>query len=374
MKKLEKCTSLSLFILLLVATSVARAQESVGPPTLPPEIGSTRDSTVAMDTDSGRKTITFLSGGMSDTDLAAIQRAAPNVRVITGLSRADALEIAPDVHGVDIRYMSPEFLRAAKNLRWVQALSAGVDRYLGIPELINNDDIVFTNMRGIHGATIADHVFAMLLTLTRDIKYYVDPMNRGTWNRNASGRERIALRGRTLFVVGLGGIGSEVAKRGKGFGMNVLATRRSNTPPPPYVDRQGKADDLQAFLKESDVVVLCVPLTDETRGMIGAEELALLKPGSYLVNIARGPVVDTDALVEALQSGHLAGACLDVTDPEPLPSDHVLWNLPDVVITPHVSSRSELTSDHRRALLIENLRRFGAGEPLLNVVNKRQGY
>jgi len=173
---------------------------------------------------------------------------------------------------------------------------------------------------------------------------------------------------------GMGGIGREVAQRGKGFGMRVLATRRSAAPPPSFVDRQGTPDDLHAFLRESDVVVLCVPLTEETRGMIDAAELALLKPGSYLINIARGPVVDTDALVDALQSGRLAGAGLDVTDPEPLPAEHVLWTMDNVVVTPHVSSRSELTEDRRWALYIENMRRFGAGEPLLNVVDKEAGY
>jgi phosphoglycerate dehydrogenase-like enzyme len=177
-----------------------------------------------------------------------------------------------------------------------------------------------------------------------------------------------------MFVVGLGGIGREVAQRAKGFGMRVLATRRSAVPPPPYVDQQGTADDLHRFLAEADVVVLCVPLTDETTGMISAEELALMKPGSYLVNVARGRVVVTEALVDALERGHLAGACLDVTDPEPLPAGHPLWTMPNVVITPHVSSRSALTGDRWEALYIENLRRFGAGEPLLNVVDKTAGY
>jgi phosphoglycerate dehydrogenase-like enzyme len=235
-------------------------------------------------------------------------------------------------------------------------------------------DIVFTNMQGVHGPTIADHVFGMLLTLTRDLRYYLDDEQRGTWNRDGSGHTRIALQDRTLLVVGLGGIGREVAQRAKGFGMRVLATRRSAVTPPPYVDEQGTPDDLHRFLAEADVVVLCVPLTEETTGMIGAEELALMNAGSYLVNVARGKVVVTEALVDALERGHLAGACLDVTDPEPLPAGHTLWSMPNVVITPHVSSRSALTGDRWEALYIENLRRFGAGEPLLNVVDMAAGY
>ena len=323
---------------------------------------------------SASQELIFLARPMAEEDLEALRKSAPNLRVIAGLSREEALEIATEVHGIDGRYCTSEFLQAADKLVWVQATSAGVGRYLSVPELVETDRIVLTNMQGVHGPTIADHAFAMLLALTRDLRYYLDPAQRGTWNRRGSGAERIALQGRTLLVVGLGGIGSEVAKRGKGFGMRVLATRRSDTPPPHYVDRQGKPDELMELLPEADVVALCVPLTDETRGMIGAEELAAFKPGSYLINLGRGKVVDTDALVQALQEGRLAGAGLDVTDPEPLPADHPLWEMSNVVITPHMSGRSPLTRDRWKAVYRENLRRFGTGEPLLNIVDKKAGY
>jgi phosphoglycerate dehydrogenase-like enzyme len=316
----------------------------------------------------------YLARSLSDEDRESLHRAAPNVEVLVGLSREEALKVAPQVHGMDGSYCSAEMLRAAEQLCWVQSPSAGVERYVALPELRDDEGIVLTNMRGVHGPTIADHAFAMLLLLTRDLRHYVDPAQRGTWNRGGSGAEPVALRGRTLLVVGLGGIGSEVARRGKGFGMRVLATRRRGTPPPSYVDRQGKPDELMDFLPMADVVVLCVPLTDETQGMIGERELAAMPPGGYLVNVARGKVVDTDALVKALESGHLAGAGLDVTDPEPLPPDHILWEMPNVVITPHVSGRSSLTGEQWRTLYLENLRRFGAGEPLLNVVDKKAGY
>ncbi|MHC5115387.1 MAG: D-2-hydroxyacid dehydrogenase, partial [Planctomycetota bacterium] len=318
--------------------------------------------------------LTYLARSMTPEDVASLQAESPDLRIIAGLSRAEALEIADQVDGMDGAYCTSEMLRAATRLVWVQAGSAGVERYLAVSELRNNPRIWFTNMQGVHGPTIADHVFSMLLTLTRDLAYYTDPANRGTWNRGGSGAERIALADRTLLVVGLGGIGREVAQRGKGFGMRVWATRRSRKTPPPYVDRQGTPDELPAMLREADVVVLCVPLTAETEGMIGREELALMPAGGYLVNIARGKVVDTDDLVAALEAGHLAGAGLDVTDPEPLPPGHVLWTMPNVVITPHVAGRSALTGERRRALLHENLRRFAAGEALLNVVNKEAGY
>ncbi|MFK7961889.1 MAG: D-2-hydroxyacid dehydrogenase [Phycisphaerales bacterium] len=302
------------------------------------------------------------------------EAATPNVRFVVPESLEHAMRLAPDVHGADGRHCTPEFLAAAEQLVWVQSPSAGVAWLLEREGIRERDEIVVTNMQGVHGPAIAEHVFGMLLTLTRDIGYHQHPDQRGAWNREGSGRERIALSGRTILVVGLGGIGREVARRGHGFDMEVLATRRSRTAPPAYVDRQGTAGELEAMLPLADVVVLCVPLTSETEGMMNERTLGLMKPGAYLVNIARGRVVDTDALVAALDSGRLAGACLDVTDPEPLPPGHALWDMPNVVITPHVASRAALTSERRADLLEANVRRFGAGEPLLNVVDKSAGY
>jgi phosphoglycerate dehydrogenase-like enzyme len=215
----------------------------------------------------------------------------------------------------------------------------------------------------------------MLLALTRDLPVHLAGRAEGKWLGDGSGQLRpIALQGRTLFVVGLGGIGTEVARRAHGFGMHVIATRRGDDPAPEFVARVGKPADLHAFLAESDVVVLCVPLTPETERLLDARAFESLKPGAYLVNIARGKVVDSEALVTALRSGRLAGACLDVTDPEPLPPTHPLWSFPNVVITPHVAASAELTSERGRALFLENLRRFDAGEPLLNVVDRQAGY
>ena len=353
-------------------TSTDEAVVPLGPTGAP--LGSLRGSRIAVDTDGGRMPLLLIAGSLTDEDLALLAQTAPNVEIVQPATREEALALAPRAHGMDARFSTPELYAAAPQLSWVQSPSAGVDHYLGIEGLRENDAIVMTNMQGVHGRTIAEHAFAMLLALTRDLPYYVDPAQQGTWNREGSGANRIALHGKTLLVVGLGGIGREVAQIGKGFGMRVLATRRSRAEPPAYVDWQGTADDLPAMLPEADVVVLSVPLTDETRGMINADTIDLMKDGAYLVNVARGRVVETDALVDALERGKLAGACLDVTDPEPLPSDHVLWSMDGVVITPHVSSRSALTVEHWKQLYLENIRRFGAGEPLLNVVDKRAGY
>ncbi len=304
---------------------------------------------------------------------AAIGAAAPHVRFVTGLSREEATRRAAEADGADVQYATPEFLRAATRLRWVQARSAGVDRFLAVPELVARDEIVLTNFRGVHGPAIADHSMAMLLALTRDMPGAVEAKREGTWSRDAS-MQRVALEGRTMLVVGLGGIGTEIAKRASGFGMRVIATRRGNDPAPSYVARVGKPSDLHAMLAEADVVAIAVPLTAETEGMFDAAAFAAMRKGSYLINIARGKVVVTDALMNALHDGTLAGAGLDVTDPEPLPAGHPLWKERNVVITAHVAADAQLTEARGMELEVENMRRFDRGEPLLNVVDKRLGY
>lgn len=339
-----------------------------------PPTGASSGSRVALDTAGGARPLVYLAGRLDEQQRAQLARAAPNVRVLEGLSAEQALARAGEVHGADARFATPEFLAAAGELRWLQAMSAGVERYVDVAGLAERPEIVLTNMAGVHGPAIADHVFALLLALTRDLRGALDSARGSSWETAQGPIAPGALAGRTLFVVGLGGIGNEVARRGRGFGMRVLATRRSGGAPPEWVDELGGPDDLGRFLARADAIAICLPLTDETRGLFDERALAQAKPGAILVNVGRGAIVDTDALVAALESGRLAGAGLDVTDPEPLPPEHPLWRLPQVVITPHSSSRAELTDERRDALWIENLRRFGAGEALLNVVDRAAGY
>ncbi|MCK6445424.1 MAG: D-2-hydroxyacid dehydrogenase [Planctomycetes bacterium] len=336
-------------------------------------IGSERGARIALDTQGGKRELLYLAGDVSEDEQDRLYQLAPNVRVLAKLSREDALKWADQADGCDAQFLSPEFLAKAKKLRYVQARSAGVDRYAGMQELRARSEIVLCNLRAVHGPAIADHVFAMLLALARDLPSAWERQRAGEWRRDGA-REPFSLAGRTLLVVGLGGIGTEVARRAKGFEMRVLATRRSGTDAPSFVDRVELADRLGELLPLADVIVLCVPLTPETTNLIDARAFAALKPGAILVNIARGKVVDTPALVEALKSGRLGGACLDVTEPEPLPQDHELWRLANVLITPHVAASASLTDDRATALLRENLRRFARGEPLLNVVDWNAGY
>lgn len=333
-----------------------------------------RHARVAIELRDEPRPLTFLAGPLEPDEIEEFRRAAPGVRLVAGLNREQAMAHAGEAHGADARFATPEFLSAAPKLVWLQAMSAGVDRYLAEPALRDDPRLVLTNLRGVHGPAISDHVFAMLLTLSRDLRTHWAQQSRGVWGRGESSARPFALEGRTLLVVGLGGIGSEVARRAHGFGMRVIATRRSDAPAPEFVARVGKPDELAELLGEADVVVIAVPLTPETDGLFGPEAFAAMRPGSILVNVARGRIVDHAALLAALDSGRLAGACLDVTDPEPLPGDHPLWKHAGVLITPHVSNDAELTDRRARALFGENLRRFGAGEPLLNVVDRAAGY
>jgi phosphoglycerate dehydrogenase-like enzyme len=317
--------------------------------------------------------LTYLAANLSEDELEELREVAPNVEIVTGLDEEERLARAGEFDAVDAHLLTDEFLAAADRLRWVQAWSAGVDRYVTLDRLVENDRIVLTNMQGVHGPVIAEHTFAMLLFLTRNLGAFHDLQQQGEWDR-AAAEGMTALAGQTLLVVGMGGIGSEVARRADGFDMEVLGIVRTLREPPDYVDELGTSDDLEGFLGRADVVVVALPLTAETRGLFDAERFAQFKDGTLFVNVGRGAIVKTQALIDALDAGRLAGAGLDVTDPEPLPADHPLWDRDDVIVTPHVAARAELTRERRWDVLRENMRRFGAGEDLLNVVDKRLGY
>lgn len=317
--------------------------------------------------------LTYLASDLSEEEIDEIAAVAPNVRIVTGLGEEERLARAAEFDGADAHLLTAEFIAAATSLRWVQAWSAGVDRYITLEPLVENDGIVLTNMKGVHGPAIAEHAFAMLLYLTRDLGAFRKAQQASSWDRSASDR-MTTLAGRTMLVVGMGGIGSEIARRAHGFDMRVLGIVRTKREPPAYVDELGGRADLDRLLPRADVVVVALPLTDETRRLFDADRFGRMKRGSRFLNIGRGAIVDTGALLAALEEGRLAGAGLDVTDPEPLPGDHPLWKRDDVIITPHVSARAELTVERRWATVLENMGRFSRGEPLKNVVDKRLGY
>jgi phosphoglycerate dehydrogenase-like enzyme/glyoxylase-like metal-dependent hydrolase (beta-lactamase superfamily II) len=331
---------------------------------------------IAIPVDKGKEAprLKFLLGSVAPEDRAAFKEVAPNVEIVLAKDKAEAMRLAPEVDGCAGNFVSPEFLREAKKLRWVQQFSAGVEQITFIPELQNNDQIVLTNMRTMFGPPIADHVMGMILSLYRSLPHYQELMKEGKWGKGDQAPFQSELLGKTMLVVGLGGNGSETAKRAHAFGMKVLATDPKDLAVPVYVSRLEKPDKLNALLPAADVVVLAAPLTPDTTALFGSDRLALMKEGAFLINIARGKMVDPAALVAALQSRKLRGAGLDVTEPEPLPSDHPLWKMPNVILTPHVSGQSPGTRSRTRQLFIENMRRFASGEALINVVDKKAGY
>jgi len=301
--------------------------------------------------------------------IAEFRAAVPEAEIVTPENKAQWLAEIVDADAM-YGHLSPELLRAAKKLRWVQATSAGVDGHIAAG--IAATDIVLTNARGIASPNIADHAFALLLSFTRCISQV--QADRGRQHLNRLDYHPIELKGKTALVVGVGNIGTEIAVRARAFGMRVVGVDPKDIPPQPYLDKLVRPDRLDRELPEADVIFVAAPLTAETRGMFNRARFSLVKRGAYFIAVSRGPLTDTAALLEALEIGRLAGAGLDVTDPEPLPVGHPLWKLPNVIITPHLAGTSDNAARRRIELMKENMRRFRDGEPLLNVVDKQKGY
>lgn len=308
--------------------------------------------------------------GADDALLGQLRVVAPGAEIAAvgeGDARAKQLADADVVIG----FCNADTVNAAKSVRWFQSWYVGVEGCVTLPALAERQ-IVLTNMQRASGIPIAEHAIALTLALSRGLPQFA---RHDKWNRDehVTGAMR-ELTGRTMLVVGLGGIGTEVARRAHGLGMRVVATRNSSREGPDFVAKVGLPDELLALAAEADVVVNCVPLTPATTGIFDAKFFATMKRGGYFVNIARGRSAVTGDLVAALRSGQLGGAGLDVTEPEPLPDGHALWSLPNVIITPHVSGSSDQQDERSRLVVVENLRRYAAGEPLLNVVDIARGY
>jgi phosphoglycerate dehydrogenase-like enzyme len=230
-------------------------------------------------------------------------------------------------------------------------------------------------MQRIAGPVMAEHVMAMMLAYARGLQFFIPERAAGRWSREVPESVRmVTLEGKTVLVVGLGGIGVEVAKRAHALGMRVIATRASGREGPPFVSYVGLPDELVKLAAEADFVVNTVPLTPATTGMFDAKFFAAVKPGAFFVNVGRGRSVVQTEMVAALKSGRLGGAGLDVTDPEPLPADSPLWQMQNVILTPHVSANSDVDDGVRFAIAAENLRRYVAGDKLLSVVDVARGY
>jgi len=301
-----------------------------------------------------------------------IRAALPHAEVAHATTADELLREIRDADAALLTRIDAAQFAAATHLRWIHSAAAGVGGLL-LPE-VRRSDVIVTNSRGIHGATMAEHVIGVTIALLRDLPSAIRRQVTHEWAYIGMSSIK-TLRGRRMVIVGLGAIGSEVARAASALGMRVSAVRRHpDAPHPDWVESVHGAGELAAVLPLADVVVLAAPLTPETRALIGPRELRLMKPTAILVNVARGKLVDEKALVEELVNGTIGGAALDVFEHEPLDPSSRLWDLPNVLITPHTSGYREDYWDAVVDIFIENARRLEAGQPLINVVDKERGY
>lgn len=268
--------------------------------------------------------------------------------------------------------LSDAGLRAMPDLRWVQARSAGVEH---LPlEVIAERGILLTNGRGAHGTPVSEVALAMMLAFASGLPALARAQSSHEWVRPAVAQARFELENQTLVVIGLGDLGGALVRKARGIGMRVVGCDRVRPSNVTGLNGFVGADELDRILPDADHLALCLPLTAETRGFMGERRLGLLKPSAYVYNVGRGPVLDHEALLHCLRAERLAGAGLDVTDPEPLPHDHPLWDMPNVILTQHVAGASPHNSRRVTDLFSENLHRYMNGYPLLNLVDPTQGY
>ncbi len=309
-----------------------------------------------------------LIAGRYSPEVEAISKEAPPEVEMCFLPQGEAL--GDHVADVDIIYghIGEADLAKAKSLRWVQVVSAGVEGMMY--PAFKDSDIILTNCRRMHGSQIAEHAFALLLSLTRRIVTQHEFMKDKRWEKVPC----IELAGMTMGILGLGGIGRAIATRAKAFEFDVIAVDPEPMEKPESVTELGKLDWLLEFMAKSNVVVVCCPITPETHKLLSHEQFNAMQDGSHLVNISRGKVVDEDALVDALRSGKLAGAGLDVTYTEPCPPESPLWTEPNVILTAHSAGSSQHIAARTMRLFVDNLHRYVREEPLINVADKEKGY
>ena len=284
-------------------------------------------------------------------------------------------EIAREIVDADVVYGWPslEQFQAAQQLRWIQVPSAGVEMLCSIPEIVESD-VTITNSRGAHARVIAEHAFAMLLAFTRGLHRFEQDKAARRWSREAAIPDVLEISGWTIGIVGYGQIGQQVARRALRFEMHVLAVDIEPTPDAPHGVEVWGLDRLPALFEQSDVVVVAAPFTPQTRHLIDADLLERMKPTAYLPVESRGGIVDESALLDVLKKGKITAAGLDVFEQEPLGSDSELWDVPNLIVTPHLAGAS-IQKDRRCVeILRENLGRFQRGETLINLVDKRKGY
>ena len=291
--------------------------------------------------------------------------------VLHATSDEDAVAKAAEAE-VLLGFFRPAVCAAAPKLRWIQSHSAGMDKFL-FPEIVERDEVAVSNMAGMYAPQGGEHAWGLLLALTRSILPAIRRMDESAWGGLPA---PINITGTTLGVIGMGGFGLEIVKRAAGYDMTIIAVDAVRTDKPAGVDELKPAtkENLHHLLRRADVVMTACPLTPETYHLISSQELALMKPTAYLINVTRGGIIDEPALIEALQSGQIAGAGLDVTEKEPLPADNPLWKAPNLIITPHRAGASQHRPREVFEFFQQQLERYLKGETPRNIIDKRRGY
>lgn len=320
--------------------------------------------------------ILVVTGGLTlpevtDEEMKQIYVASGEADIVVATSSDEAAEHWPDAE-IALGTLNRETFLQAPNLRWLHSVAAGADMLMFSEMVASN--VTLTGEKGLVGPHLADHAFALLLALTRQMRRAILEAPASWPSRAPMRKVMVELQGMTMGIVGLGGTGRAVAQRARAFGMDCIAVDSEDVAPCADVSELWGMNRFHELLGRADVTTICCPLTEATRGFIDDTVFDAMKPGAYIVNVTRGPIVDADAIVRALQSGHLGGAGLDVTPIEPLPEDHALWSFPNVVITPHTAGASQFRARRNVARFIDNLVHYRKGEPLEGEIDKQKGF
>ena len=331
--------------------------------------------------------LAFKEGDIGAQHQAKIRQLAPNFDLV---QTTDEAKIAAMIEEIEIAVgqFPPQLLAKAKNLRWFQQWSAGADWLLDHPE-VQTMDFVLTSASGVHAIPISEHIFAFLLAFARNLPQAWHAQQERVWMKEQnqerrktakediatySRRDMVELAGKTMLLIGIGEIGERTAQIARALEMGIIGVRNNPDHDTPGVSQMVGPDELVSVLPKADVIISTVPLTAETHHMLNQAAFDAMKQGAYLINIGRGGTVDQEALVDALRSGKLAGAGLDVFEEEPLPADSPLWAMDNVLLTPHASGATPQYNERAFAIFLDNLQRYQAGAELRNVVDKSKGY
>lgn len=362
--------------LLFVLTSclATQASEPVTTEAVMAELGLREHSVASRDLPGWEVPRKIVVRTLSLKQAESLRSALPGIEVVGVQSLEQARAEIADAD-VLLGYCDKALLQQAKKLRWLQVYWAGVEGCVDLDK-VQSGEVIMTNGQRIGSPALAEHSIAMMMMLMRGLDIHHTKQKEGVWQRDVGNPENtfIELSGRTVLVLGLGGIGTQVAERAHALGMRVLATRGSRREGPDYIEYVGLSDETNTLAKQADVVINTLPLTKRTRGLLDATFFRSMKPNAYYISVGRGATTVTDDLVAALEKGELAGAGLDVVDPEPLPAGHPLWSMPRVIITPHTAGRSDRSRQRLFMLVGENLKRYVAGDALLSVVDAKRGY